>query len=151
MANKIQTFLDTRPPNSDGKSFNSSVQALSVLNVRMSRVSHALSLAGAGKGAKVTYGNPKLSRQPAPNVIILIDDPRDLAGINGSHITAPQNSMVIVAHGGAPKNRSALQSALKEQGRANEDIPGAGSKYDDEFTSLQSGRCVNATVEQCIN
>jgi hypothetical protein len=259
MASNIQAFLDTRPPSSGGRGFNPSIQALSDLNIRIPRISHALSFAGAGKGAKVTYGNPKLSRQPAPNVIILVDDPRDLAAINGSHITAPQNSMVIVAHGGAqgiqrangksyfsstelanfiknkvgrnlslysqiifvscraalagngsymqsvanalgkpvhaatefgyvhssgrisiagstshvvgarkrddgdlgrfirfdpggkPKNSSAMQSALKEQGRANEDIPGAGSKYDDEFTSLKSGRCVNATVEQCIN
>ncbi len=67
-------------------------------------------LAAKGKGVKASYGNPALARQPSPNVIILIDDPNDGAAISGSHITAPKNTLVIVAHG----SPSGVQSANGE-------------------------------------
>jgi hypothetical protein len=53
--------------------------------------------------------------------------------------------------GAKVQNSAALQVALREHGRADENKPGAGAKVDDEFSGkLKSGRCVNATVAQCI-
>ncbi len=70
------------------------------LEIRTPSVFSTNSFAGDGKNIKTSYGNPALAKQPAPNVIILIDDKTDLAAINGSYVTAPHRTLVIVAHGG---------------------------------------------------
>jgi hypothetical protein len=241
-----------------------SLYSFKELDIRLPLGMANMQFAGEAKTGKASYGNPALAAQPKPNVIILINNPKDQVAINATHISAPHRTLVIVAHsgldgvqkagrvyytseevaslikkqaggklsqydqivfvscrlalagnspkvadgsyaqnianilgkpvyaatefgfvesngrisvagsttktsgarkmdtedpgrfirfypGGRPQNSSALQSALGEHKRADENKAGAGAKVDDEFSgSLKAGRCMNATVAQCI-
>lgn len=263
---QIQQMLSSLMPNTPGLGGSISPSLFSFCDLDIRMPPQTLNFADGGKSGKTTYSNGSLARQPQPNVIILINNRNDGVAINGSHITAPHRTLVIVAHGGPggvqkpsgvgnytaaelateikqtlglklkqydqivfvscrvalagkksglangtytqavadalgkpiyaptefaflhgnsgkmtiagstthtlgerskdvndlgrfirfdpggkPSNSPALQTALGEHRRADEDKVGAGAKVDDEFNgSLKAGRCINATVAQCI-
>jgi hypothetical protein len=263
---QIQQMLSSFMPDTRGLNGGTSPSLFSFRDLDIRMPPQMLNFADDGKAGKAIYGNGALARQPQPNVIILINNRNDGVAINGSHITAPHRTLVVVAHGGPggiqkpsgvgnytaadlateikqtlglklkqydqivfvscrvalagnksglpngtytqtianalgkpvyaptefavlhgnsgkmtiagstthasgirnkdvndlgrfirfdpggkPSNSPALQTALGEHRRADEDKVGTGAKVDDEFSGiLKAGRCVNASVAQCI-
>lgn len=148
LATEIKQKLGTKLSQYDNIIFVSCRVALTGLNEKKPNGTYMQNV--ANMLGKPVYAPTEFGFVTAAGKISILGSTTPTAGARKEDFNDP-GRFIRFDPGGKPLNSSALQAALGENSRASEDKAGAGAKVDDEFSSsFKLGRCVNATVSQCI-